>query len=351
MTLQHPRVDPIQSKESIFTLLGDIPKKGCKQSYRLRIERRRTCLLRHCLSKLTEKSQHHQLMKMAPATASNGSSSSADALGSCWWISWDSDFIRHKMYDPTRLFSFLVFFVMFFRFLQGTDWDFAALMQGFFLNRYVVSFFLTACGVLYMGLTKLADTTPGTKKSLYQTFRSLPIYDQWAAEWYWWNAWLYHGVMDGAAGTLQAVPVVLSQYRVLDQRFSNHHSVPWTVGLIEILIMQPLSLLTLYTILTKSPYRFPLECIVTTLHMMGAILFVFAEVYEGQLNVPALDPIGVPGNRWANIKPFSEYQFVYYWFGFWFCNFLWIWVPLYRLERAVQECARAFANTASSKKD
>jgi hypothetical protein len=53
------------------------------------------------------------------------------------------------------------------------------------------------------------------------------------------------------------------------------------------------------------------------------ILFIAAEVMEGQLNVPALDPVGVPGNRWANVKFFDLYHFTYYWFGFWFCNLIW----------------------------
>jgi hypothetical protein len=38
--------------------------------------------------------------------------------------------------------------------------------------------------------------------------------------------------------------------------------------------------------------------------------------------VPALDPVGVPGNKWANVK-FDFYHFTYYWFGFWFCNLIW----------------------------
>eukprot|EP00527_Entomoneis_sp_CCMP2396_P001991 CAMPEP_0198137820 /NCGR_PEP_ID=MMETSP1443-20131203/1283_1 /TAXON_ID=186043 /ORGANISM="Entomoneis sp., Strain CCMP2396" /LENGTH=300 /DNA_ID=CAMNT_0043799379 /DNA_START=100 /DNA_END=1002 /DNA_ORIENTATION=- len=283
------------------------------------------------------------------ASNSKSNVSTAAALGSCHWIDWESDFILSRMYDPTRLFSFLVCFIMFLRFLQGHEWNLEALVMGFFLNPYVILFFVTACGVTYNGLVRLNErpktdqsSSSSSLSNIYYKFRSLPIYDQWAAEWYWWNAWLYHGVMDGAAGTLQAVPVVVSQYHILDKRFCNHHSVPWTIGLIEILIMQPLSLWTMYAILTKSSYRFPLECVITTLHMMGAVLFVFAEVYEGQLNVPALDPVGAPGNRWANIQLFNEYQLIYYWFGFWFCNFIWIWVPLYRLQRAVLECARAF---------
>jgi hypothetical protein len=65
-----------------------------------------------------------------------------------------------------------------------------------------------------------------------------------------------------------------------------------------------------------------LELIVSSFQFMGMVLFIAAEVMEGQLNVPALDPVGVPGNRWANVK-FDLYHFTYYWFGFWFCNLIW----------------------------
>ena len=260
-------------------------------------------------------------------------------LGSCNWIPWDSEFIQKKMPDPTRMFSFLVCTIMFFRFLEGSQWDYLALITGFFINPFVLVFLATATATFYIGLK---DSGKNAKMSLAGAWQSLPTFDRWTAEWYWWNAWLYHGVMDGASGTLQAVPVIVSQYQILDKRFSTHHSVPWIVGLIEILIMQPICLWTMYAVLTKSPYRFPLEIIATTLHMFGALVFVFAEVYEGQLNVPALDPIGIEGDRFGNVKLTSVYQFVYYWFGFWFCNFVWIWVPLYRLQRAIQECVRSF---------
>lgn len=71
------------------------------------------------------------------------------------------------------------------------------------------------------------------------------------------------------------------------------------------------------------PLRYPMELITSTFQFMGMIVFVFAELNEGQLNVPAIDPVGIPGNRWANVKVFDLYHFTYYWFGFWFCNFVW----------------------------
>jgi hypothetical protein len=175
-----------------------------------------------------------------------------------------------------------------------------------------------------------------------------------AAEWYWWNAWLYHTVMDGLSGSFHRVPVVVQQYLVLDKRFGTHHVVPWIIGAAEIAIMAPLCFCTIRAILDgdRSGARWPLELVTSAFQLFGMIVFVGAEVYEGQLNVPALDPVGtVAGGRWANVKLFDLYHLTYYWFGFWFCNLVWGWVPLYRMGRALQECSKAAvmrggANTA-----
>jgi hypothetical protein len=231
--------------------------------------------------------------------------------GQCHWIDWNSNFIQKVLPDPTRIFSFLVMTIIIFRYLESHDWDASLIVTGFLLNPYVVVSFALALATLYVSWPTAPDAAP------------LPVYDRWAVEWYWWNAWFYHMVMDGASGTFQLVPVVVHQYQMLDKRFSNHHPVPWTVGAIELFIMGPLCLATVYCILKRHPLRFPLELIVSSLQIMGMILFIAAEVMEGQLNVPALDPVGVPGNRWANVKFFDLYHFTYYWFGFWFCNLIW----------------------------
>jgi hypothetical protein len=248
--------------------------------------------------------------------------------GQCHWIDWNSVFIQKVLPDPTRIFSFLVIGIIILRYLESHEWDVSLILSGFILNPYVVISFAIACATLYVS-RPTAETKP------------LPIYDRWAVEWYWWNAWFYHMVMDGASGTFQLVPVVVHQYQMLDKRFSNHHPVPWTVGAIELFIMGPLCLAVVYCILKRHPARFPLELIVSSFQVMGMILFIAAEVMEGQLNVPALDPVGVPGNRWANVKFFDFYHFTYYWFGFWFCNLIWyvmiMWKKYYRLLCGVDD--------------
>ena len=262
-------------------------------------------------------------------TNGSSSSSSNQDVGGCTWIKWESDFINKILPDPTRIFSLLVIVIMMLRYLEANEWDLSFIMLGFFLNPYVITFCTVATITLY-----LAKPSPKQEE--------LPVYDKWALEWYWWNAWLYHAVMDGASGTFGLVPVVVQQYQMLDRRFTTHHVVPWLVGLVELLVMFPLCLMTLSAIRSRSPLRYPLELITATFQLMGMVMFVGAEVYEGQLNVPALDPVGVVGNRWANVKFLDFYHFTYYWFGFWFCNLIWGVVPYYRAMRAVEECRAAF---------
>jgi EXPERA (EXPanded EBP superfamily) len=170
--------------------------------------------------------------------------------------------------------------------------------------------------------------------------------------------------MDGASGSFQLVPVVVQQYNILDRRFTNHHVVPWTIGVIELFIMYPLCLVSLYCILQNHPLRFPLELITSCCHVFGAIVFVASEVYEGQRNIPALDPVGIlptgdyryykddaEDNRHNNLLQFkfNLYHLTYYWFGFWFCNSIWAVVPMYRMMRAADECRLALIATNKNK--
>ena len=224
---------------------------------------------------------------------------------------------------------------MSFRHAQATG-DVMSTLMGLYFNPYVLAFLSAALLVVYA-------SSPQRVSSNKKAHLRLPKYDQWAAEWYWWNAWLYHATMDGAAGSLRLVPVVVHQYDILDLRFPTHDVVPWLVGLIELLVMHPLCLACLYCIRTRHPLRFPLELVTSTLHIMGMVLFVGAEVYQGQVHIPAMDPVGRiddEGNRTISLQ-FNLYHITYYWFGFWFCNLVWGYVPLIRIARALRECRLA----------
>lgn len=259
-------------------------------------------------------------------------------IGGCEWIDWDSNPRSwvHFVPDPTRIFSLLCLSIMAGRYLQATGGNWLKTVSGLFLNLYVVVYFLTACWAAYWG-----------RRHAPAMAEPLKVYDRWTVEWYWWNAWLYHAVMDGSSGSLRLVPVVVQQYDMLDLRFATGHVVPWIIGIVELTVMYPLCLATVYCILSRSVYRFPLELITSTFQLMGMLVFVVSELYEGQVNIPALDPVGVDGHgMWANAK-LNLYHFTYYWFGFWFCNLIWGFVPYYRLHRAACESARALGVVAA----
>lgn len=256
-------------------------------------------------------------------TSSSGSNTKD--IGLLQWVDWQSPALKHYVPDPTRMFSWFVIGFPIVRFLMDHDFDFALVLTGFVLDPFVLACLAVAVATSYVATSKSSS--------------SLPVYDRWAAEWYWWNAFLYHGVLDGATGSFGQVPVMLSQYQVLDRRFSTHHSVPFTVGCVEFFIMQPCCLALVYAIHCRLAYRFPLELILSCCHIFGLVMFLAAEVYEGQLNVPALDPVGIPGNAWANVQ-FNFYHCMYYWFGFWFCNLVWLFIPLIRIYRAFGECTQ-----------
>lgn len=234
--------------------------------------------------------------------------------------------------DPTRVFSLLVLAIMTLRYLDANDWKLSSIVEGFYLHPVVLTALGLSLVVVYKGYTGPVSNT-----------------DRMAAEWYWWNAWLYHTVMDGASGTFHLVPMVVHQYFVLDKRFITHHVGPWLIGFIELFVMQPMCWFTLWTILKRSPWRWPMEMLTSAFQLFGMLVFVGAELYEGQLNVPAEDPVGIDGNRWANVR-FNLYHLTYYWFGFWFCNLVWGVVPIYRIYRAAEECRAALEWQSHTKK-
>jgi EXPERA (EXPanded EBP superfamily) len=237
-------------------------------------------------------------------------------------------------FNLIRAFSLLVIAIMSARYLMAFDYSVAKLLQGFYLHPPVL---------LALALYSLPYYYLHNNKSQPQ-LSPLSTSDKRVVEWYWWNAWLYHTVMDGMSGSFHVVPVVVQQYFILDKRFEAHHVVPWLIGAIELFVMAPLCFVTMRAILNKSPYRYPLEIVTSAFQLFGMLVFVGAEVYEGQLNVPALDPVGIPGKgAWANVQFFNLYHVTYYWFGFWFCNLVWGVVPLRRIAVAVRECHQALA--------
>lgn len=276
-------------------------------------------------------------------------------LGWCNYIPWDSNFIRNVLPDPTRIFVIVCCSIMYLRYIQAHDYDYVLGLQNFIFNPYVM-FYIASAQITYYFGAKHCKSSKSLSSSSSSSSVSVPTYEKWIIEWYYWNGCLFHAIMDGSSGSLRLVPVVVHQYDILDLRFPTHHTVPYIIGMIELVVMYPLCLMTMYFILvdTKHPYRFPLEILLSTLHITGMIVFVFTEVYDGQCNIPALDPVGTnchTEDHTLQFKFLNLYHVTYYWFGFWFCNMIWGIVPIYRIVRSVQECHRAFVVAQTGQMD
>lgn len=178
-------------------------------------------------------------------TSSNGSSSKprGETLGMMNDVQWDSAFIN-RMPDPTRMFSLLVLAIIHVRYLLAHEWDVTSLVFGFWLNPYVLFSYGLAVAVWVY--------SPSQK--------DLPVYDRWAAEWYWWNSWFYHMVLDGFTGSWLLVPVSAHQYQMMDRRFITRHCAPYVVGLVELFFMGPVSLWVYRLIVRVSSVFFVCVC-------------------------------------------------------------------------------------------
>jgi EXPERA (EXPanded EBP superfamily) len=251
--------------------------------------------------------------------------------------------MTRRRVDPTRVFVLLCVTIMVIRYLQAGH-SLASAISGLFLHPFVLASVGAALATVYCAAVQSRHISTTTTTTIAAPVISAS--DRAVAEWYFWNACLFHAIMDGGSGSLRLVPVVVHQYDRLDLRFPTHHSVPYIIGLIELLLMAPLCLLCVYSILCRGDprfqhYRYPLELVTSTLHFTGMVVFVFCEVYEGQCHVPALDPVGQCDGSPLQLKFFNLYHITYYWFGFWFCNGIWGVVPVYRIWRALQECQAA----------
>lgn len=153
--------------------------------------------------------------------------------------------------------------------------------------------------------------------------RRLSAGDQRAAMWYLVNAIVFHTLGDCLVGTFHLYPPLDAQYKKLDGRFANDGAVPAVIGLFEMTVMAPICVLIYRAYALGLPYRSELELVIGGIHAFGAYVFVADEVWNGQKNLHA---------DWD--LSFDEPELLYYWFGTWICNGVWIVVPVYMMRRA-----------------
>jgi cholestenol delta-isomerase len=90
----------------------------------------------------------------------------------------------------------------------------------------------------------------------------------------------------------------------------------------------PLCFLTVAAYLTRSPYRFALQLIVSLCQLYGDSLYLLTEVKDGFIHSEMYHPL-------------------HFWFYFWFLNSFWIIVPLIMIGHAVTKIVQSQSSVDS----
>ncbi|OJD35285.1 ebp domain-containing protein [Diplodia corticola] len=124
------------------------------------------------------------------------------------------------------------------------------------------------------------------------------------------------------------------EYAKSDSRYLAADPLVLTLETITVLIWGPLSFLTSWCIVSESPYRLPLQALVSTGHLYSDTLYYvtsFLDMRRGVLH--------------------SRPEALYFWVYFVVMNALWIIVPAYILYQSITGCAQAVATAKKSTKN
>lgn len=235
----------------------------------------------------------------------------------------------------------------------------------YFTDRY----FLAALGIY---LAVLFFVQPSKK------VKSFGWYGLVKGHWYLLNACFIHFLMDGCVGVLSQFKdqgswghswdLMYHQYRLLDVRFqrldwngkpNTRYPINWVVpaimGTMEMLIHAPLCIATYYGYKHRSAWRAPVEILASMIQLVGAIIFMYGENIRGVHNLfpnsmdsEGSEHDGINGNsdmmhgyKGASDTGKLANMGVYYYFGFWFANWIWIVVPAYFIYECTREIAYA----------
>lgn len=136
----------------------------------------------------------------------------------------------------------------------------------------------------------------------------------------------------------------------------------------EMTLHTPLCIMTYFGYKHNSNWRAPVEILASMIQLIGAIVFIYGENLRGVHNLfpnsmgftgdgegpPELE--GIRSNAamvdaWKNASPLAQQanMGVYYYFGFWIANWVWIFVPVYFIYECTMEIAAAVEMRGSVK--
>lgn len=120
------------------------------------------------------------------------------------------------------------------------------------------------------------------------------------------------------------------EYVLSDSRYISGDPTVLCAEAVTMVVWGPLSYLSAFLILTSSPYRYPLQAIVSLGHLYGDVLYLSTSLVDLYMR-------GVS---------YSRPEAYYFWFYFLFLNLIWVFVPAGELRTT--HLARCHADSSSS---
>eukprot|EP00002_Diphylleia_rotans_P020724 TRINITY_DN4021_c0_g1_i1.p1 TRINITY_DN4021_c0_g1~~TRINITY_DN4021_c0_g1_i1.p1 ORF type:complete len:196 (+),score=44.65 TRINITY_DN4021_c0_g1_i1:54-641(+) len=167
-------------------------------------------------------------------------------------------------------------------------------------------------------------------KTSYPSKEKLTFSQKLLAFWYIFNGIVIHCWLDGMVGLLGLFPPLYEQYGILDSRYPDKDPYVMAVSAVELLIMHPLCLAAFHALLQKKPQFHPLQILVSSLQLMGCLIFTFGEVLMGFKHVV----------RDGDFS-FTPEKIFYFYIFFVLANMLWTFLPSALIYNSVSEIAKS----------
>jgi len=144
------------------------------------------------------------------------------------------------------------------------------------------------------------------------------------ANWFLMNGVHFNLFLDVVSGQWQLSGEMSRQYLVVEPRYQlgalhDAGASVFMTSMLEVFFQSPLCILTYYAFHKGLPFRRATEIIVCILHSTGVWYFYVPEVLGSFRHL----------NGWPTSfdEALSFNRLVFFWFGFWFCGLLWLYVP------------------------
>mmetsp|Transcript_17733 Transcript_17733/g.28693 ORF Transcript_17733/g.28693 Transcript_17733/m.28693 type:complete len:241 (+) Transcript_17733:353-1075(+) len=159
------------------------------------------------------------------------------------------------------------------------------------------------------------------------------------ANWFLFNGVYFNLFLDVVSGQFQMMDEMTRQYNKVEPRYALgvYHDAGAPVfmtSMCELFFQSPLCLVTYYAYCRGKPYRRISEFTVCVLHAAGVWWFYIPEIIGGFQHLG-----GWPKSMEEAI---SFHRLLFFWFGFWFCGSLWLYVPFQIGRTAWVEISSAF---------